>query len=489
MRSVIALLAHAERRVHRRHDPVELAPARRRRSRATRRAGCSPPSRPARGSPSSRSFSSRTSLDLAQRARPACTSLPKPNEARVVGHREVRVAALPAPPRPSARACCARPRASCGSAGRPAGRSSVDELAAACARSRASQLAAALAQLRLDVVEAEQLVHLLLGRAACASRRSSSSSMPYSLTCRPRRTAYSRSATLCCLEPVRCWSTLPNWSGATTRKSTAQPVVGDDPRARLAARPHLADQLQLGERLRRAPPGRARSRSMSRSLQVSVMRRALPGDLDAVRGRMRAQRARRSARRSPSTADSSSRSRWPVARSSAVERREDVLLGLRAEPGDRCAAAPPSAASRSSSSVAMPSSSWILRAVFGPRPGMLREARPARRGTSRAASPPAGSRRSRAAPRSSPRASCRRCGSSVARPSRGELRDRRGRLPHRLAPPGGRRPPGRRPRRRARRGRPARPGRRRSRRSSSRDVDVRRYCRDAEPTWPPGPSG
>ena len=51
----------------------------------------------------------------------------------------------------------------------------------------------------------------------------STSSTPYSLTLSPRRTASSRSATLCALEPVRCCSRFPNVPGATIRSSTRVP--------------------------------------------------------------------------------------------------------------------------------------------------------------------------------------------------------------------------------------------------------------------------
>ena len=166
--------------------------------------------------------------------------------------------------------------------------------------------------------------------------RDSSSSTPYSLTCMPRRTAYSRSSTLCCFEPVRCWSTLPNWSGSTTRKSICRPLWVDAARAGLAARADLAQQLHLGERLRQ------RGRVVRRRDDVEVLARVghaarAAGDLDAVRGRMRAQvlddlLADRQHRRqqeplgaAPSSSCSASASR-------------DVLLGLRAEPGDRAQA-------------------------------------------------------------------------------------------------------------------------------------------------------
>ena len=47
--------------------------------------------------------------------------------------------------------------------------------------------------------------------------------IPYSEIESLRRTASSRSATLCCFEPVKCWSRLPYDSGGTTRRSKRRP--------------------------------------------------------------------------------------------------------------------------------------------------------------------------------------------------------------------------------------------------------------------------
>ena len=75
-----------------------------------------------------------------------------------------------------------------------------------------------------------------------------SSSTPYSETCRPLRTAASRRARLCSLEPVECWRRFPNWSGATTLELDGEARVGDGAGARLADRPDGLDELEVGQR-------------------------------------------------------------------------------------------------------------------------------------------------------------------------------------------------------------------------------------------------
>jgi hypothetical protein len=169
--------------------------------------------------PSMRASTSRTS-SIWRRRWSGVTWLPKPVGRRVVGVREVLVAAgerglrhlldrvapvggdrvrvhvaLRSPPRS-------------GAGSRRRGR---------------LELAAVLAQLGRDPRQAEALVDLLLGRAAVrlAGRVVED---PVLGDVQALRTAASRSATLCSLEPVKCWSRLPNWSGSTTRKSTAIPV-------------------------------------------------------------------------------------------------------------------------------------------------------------------------------------------------------------------------------------------------------------------------
>ena len=77
------------------------------------------------------------------------------------------------------------------------------------------ELAAALAQLRLDVGEAEPLVDArLVGEEVRPSSPLDSSAMPCSETERPRAERRSRSCTLWSAEPVKCCSRLPKVSRA-----------------------------------------------------------------------------------------------------------------------------------------------------------------------------------------------------------------------------------------------------------------------------------
>ena len=135
------------------------------------------------------------------------------------------------------------------SAGRPAGRRrSTSSGSVAFERRLAARRGPRAAPARCR--RGRALVDLLLGGDSGAVLPVSSSSTPYSLTCSPRRTAYSRSSTLCCLEPVRCWSRLPNWSGATTRRSMRRPLWVTPRAPASPLDPDLGEQLHLGERLR-----------------------------------------------------------------------------------------------------------------------------------------------------------------------------------------------------------------------------------------------
>ena len=111
-------------------------------------------------------------------------------------------------------------------------------------------------------------------RSACVSPVSSSR-IPYSEMCSPRRTAFSRSATLCALEPVKCCSTLPNWSGSTTFRSIFIPSGWSRARRR---RPSSARTRRAPARraCARAPSGRSAVAMMSRSLTESARRRSEP---------------------------------------------------------------------------------------------------------------------------------------------------------------------------------------------------------------------
>src|ERR1700749_844721 len=109
-----------------------------------------------------------------------------------------------------------------------------------------------------------------------------SSSTPYSETCRPLRTAAARSAMLCCLEPVKCCSRLPNCSGATIRTATSRPGWG---RSRTASWAGGPDELQGGG------GGGQRERIVCGGDHVEVLDRVghpsrRPGQLDPLGGRV-----------------------------------------------------------------------------------------------------------------------------------------------------------------------------------------------------------
>jgi hypothetical protein len=77
------------------------------------------------------------------------------------------------------------------------------------------------------------------------------------------------------LEPVKCWSRLPNWSGSTTRKSTAIPVWV---RPRAAFSPAVPDDSMTSSSANAlvSAAGSEAVAMMSRSLTLSVRRRADP---------------------------------------------------------------------------------------------------------------------------------------------------------------------------------------------------------------------
>ena len=133
----------------------------------------------------------------------------------------------------------------------------------ACARG--VELAAVLAQLRLDIGEAEALVDLDARSRTCRSRRWRRRG------CRTRRRAARaarplRAAPRCAApEPVKCCSRLPSCPGAAIRRSTPDAGVRARPRSGLAGRAHPLDLLELGEALGE------RRRSGGRGDQVDVL--------------------------------------------------------------------------------------------------------------------------------------------------------------------------------------------------------------------------
>ena len=221
---------------------------------------------------------------------------------------------------------------------------------------------------------------------------------------------------LCALEPVKCCSRLPNWSGSTTRRSTATPVWV---RARAAFSPGDAgalDDVELGE------GGQQRRRVGGRGDDVEVLDRVgqAPrgaGQLDAV--------ATAGCARSASTIASpiSSALLSSTLRRRAPRRRRPRTP--RAPPPRTSAPKPRTSRSfcglgRRAQRLERVDAELVveLARALGPEPGQAREVDEAGRELRRAASRPPGSCPSRAAPRSSPRACLPMPGSSVTLPSR-----------------------------------------------------------------------
>ena len=94
---------------------------------------------------------------------------------------------------------------------------------------------------------------------------------------------------LCCLEPVKCWSRLPNWSGATILRSTCSPVWV---RIRTPASVGVpADSIRSSSaaaRGKRERVGRGRDHVEVLDAVGHPPRRA--GELDPLGGRVRAER-------------------------------------------------------------------------------------------------------------------------------------------------------------------------------------------------------
>ena len=171
---------------------------------------------------------------------------------------------------------------------------------------------------------------------------------------------------LCSLEPVRCWSRLPNWSGATIRRSTARPLcVCSRTPASLGVAGAL-DEVELARRPRESERvGRRRDDVEVLDAVGHPPRRA--GELNPLRGRMGTER------RDELLADGER----PIEHEpppgpvevGAVERLEQAPPRPSGQsPSGRGSAArsPPRAAPRGES---IPSSSNSRRARLGPRPG------------------------------------------------------------------------------------------------------------------------
>ena len=230
---------------------------------------------------------------------------------------------------------------------------------------RSLELAAALAQLRLDVVEPEPRIDLLLGRAGMR------------LTCLvvfDAVLAHVKALLHCVLAQrdvvlLGAGEMLEEVAELLRRDDPqldCDAVVGDDPRAGVADRAGFEHDVEVRERL---PEG---ARIGGARDDVDVLAGVGPaaqasGQLDPVGGRVGAQLLRRSPPRAGAHAiGAGGRSPSPSGVSSASRMLRSNFSPSPGTSRSRSAIA----ASLNSSSDAMPSSSWILRAVFGPRPGM-----------------------------------------------------------------------------------------------------------------------
>ena len=188
--------------------------------------------------------------------------------------------------------------------------------------------------------------------------------MPYSEIESLRRTASSRSATLCCFEPVKWWSRLPYDSGGTTRRSKRRPSLATTvafvlPLATISSTHGSCVKWSI------SATGSLAVAMMSRSRTCSLRRRTLPASLTWS--------AAGCSRRSATTARTAGSARprsgfcsiffFGVA---SALRTFSSVFGPSPVSVRSCSV---SAAFFRSSSVSTPSSCQIRRAVFGPRPG------------------------------------------------------------------------------------------------------------------------
>ena len=215
---------------------------------------------------------------------------------------------------------------------------------------RRLELAAALAQLGRDPRRARAPRRPPPRSRSAASRRSRRRGSRTRRRAGPRRTADSRSATLCALAPVKCCSTLPNWSGSTTLRSTFMPACVSTRAPASPAELHRLDQRQLGQRRGQ------RGGVVGGGDDVEVLDRVgqapqRAGDLDAIGRRVRAQRPD-DLLGDASARESRMRGAGPPVRR-ARPALEQLLLDLRAEaaqPADLPAARRRRAARRASRS-------------------------------------------------------------------------------------------------------------------------------------------
>ena len=188
--------------------------------------------------------------------------------------------------------------------------------------------------------------------------------IPYSEIESLRRTASSRRATLCCFEPVKCWSRLPYDSGGTTRRSKRRPSFATTVAFVLPLATISSTQARL-VKYSMSAFGSLAVAMMSRSRTCSFRRRTLPASLTwSAVGCSR--RTSTTARTAGSACPSSGfRSIFFRGVASALRTFSSVLGPSPVRVRSRS----DSAACLRSSSVSTPSSCQMRRAVFGPSPG------------------------------------------------------------------------------------------------------------------------
>ena len=245
--------------------------------------------------------------------------------------------------------------------------------------------------------------------------------MPYSEIESLRRTASSRSATLCCFEPVKWWSRLPYESGGTTRRSKRSPSLATTvafvlPLATISSTHGSCVKWSI------SATGSLAVAMMSRSRTCSLRRRTLPASLTwSAAGCSR--RSATTARTAGSARPSSGFCSIFFFGVASALRTFSSVLGPSPVSVRSCSV---SAAFFRSSSVSTPSSFQMRRAVFGPRPGEVHELDDVRRRFRAPASRAPRSGRLRRSGRSSPRSSCRfRTGPSPCRRARAARSSRR----------------------------------------------------------------
>ena len=348
----------------------------------------------------------------------------------------------------------------------------------AAVQSRGLELAAILAQLRLDVGEAEQLVQLGLARAG--SRPADGvveQPVLGDVQPSPHRAFAQRRVVLARAGEVL--QQVAELRGLGDAQIDAHAGVRARPRAGLPAELTLSICSSLA-RLLASVVGRVVTAIRSMSLTLSAPRRAEPASCTWVPGLPCSVRPATSASPSSIALGSSRRgaARSPAPCSSAASTLASSLGPSPRTVRRRCC----SAASRSFSSESMPSSECSSRARFGPRPGRrviaIRPGGNFARSRSAAGIVPVSS--------SARIFSCSVVADPPAARSPGPARQRRHRhrcLAHRSWRPRGRRARGGRSPRRARTGRPAPPERRRSprweARSGSRHQGTGRTARAA----------